>query len=137
MKMRTKHEVTDYINSLKGYEGYIQYSDSRIREEDVFETMQDIKTAPTDGFVLEAHFFNGQKSVAVRQINDSWIVDTTENVPLEDSELFFAKNGKKVRMAQIWEEEEDPLCENMRVKKLQKVVFAGFVKGESHDNRTV
>jgi CRISPR type III-associated protein (TIGR04423 family) len=33
-------------------------------------------------------------------------------------------------MAQIWEEENDPLCENMPVMKLKKVVFAGFRKGD-------
>jgi CRISPR type III-associated protein (TIGR04423 family) len=35
-------------------------------------------------------------------------------------------------MAQIWREEPDELCEGMSVKKLQKVVFAGFEekKGE-------
>ena len=32
-------------------------------------------------------------------------------------------------MAQIWEEVEDKECENMKVKKLKKVVFAGFENG--------
>lgn len=36
----------------------------------------------------------------------------------------------KVRMAQIWEEREDNLCEGMKVKKLKKVVFIGF-EGDS------
>lgn len=33
-------------------------------------------------------------------------------------------------MAQIWEEENDPLCENLSVLKLKKVVFVGFEQGE-------
>ena len=34
-------------------------------------------------------------------------------------------------MAQIWATQSDALCEGMEVKKLSKVVFAGFEKGES------
>jgi len=34
-------------------------------------------------------------------------------------------------MAQIWEPENDKLCENMPVMKLKKVVFAGFTKGDN------
>ena len=36
----------------------------------------------------------------------------------------------KIKMAQIWEEENDRLCENLPVLRLQKTVFAGFVKDE-------
>jgi CRISPR type III-associated protein (TIGR04423 family) len=34
-------------------------------------------------------------------------------------------------MAQVWDEVIDPLCGDMKVKKLKKVVFTGFVKGEA------
>ncbi len=31
-------------------------------------------------------------------------------------------------MVQIWENIEDKFCENMKVKKLSKVIFTGFLK---------
>jgi len=124
---KNQTEIIDYINTLKDYEGYIQMSDNPIS--DIREKFSDISFTPKSGFAYEAHFFNGTDSISVRQINDSWFVDETKNISLEDTQHYFSKYGK-VRMAQIWEEEIDPLCENMPVMKLKKVVFAGF-KGET------
>jgi len=129
--METKESIIKYINSLKDYEGYVQFSDSKIRECDIFKGFQDIKLTPTKGFIYEAHFYNGQDSITIRQINDSWIVDKNIDIPLTDTETFYAKDGLKVKMAQIWEAKADEFCEGMRVKKLIKVVFAGFEKGDS------
>lgn len=66
--------------------------------------------------------------------NDSWLIATTSlnEVKNEKSDIqtYHAINGLKVKMAQIWEGENDPFCEDMKVLKLQKVVFAGFAKGD-------
>ena len=35
-----------------------------------------------------------------------------------------------MKMAQIWEEENDEFCKNLPVLKLQKTVFTGFLKDE-------
>ncbi|MGE3613753.1 MAG: TIGR04423 family type III CRISPR-associated protein [Sulfurimonas sp.] len=121
-------ELLNYINSLKGYQGYIQMSDKPIS--DIWKNFSEISFSPVSGFVYEAHFFNGADSVSIKQINSSWLVDETKNVPLTDTEIYFAKDGLKVQMAQIWEAENDPLCEDMKVLKLKKVVFAGFAKGD-------
>lgn len=127
MKMN-QTEILQFINNLKGYQGYIQMSDERIT--DIWEDFSDISFSPQSGFVYEAHFFNGTDSIAIRQINDSWYVDENPNIPLTDTQIYQAKNRLKVKMAQIWEKENDPLCENMPVLKLKKVVFAGF-KGDN------
>jgi len=87
--------------------------------------------------VYEAYFFNGKESITIKQVNNYWLVDET---PLSHSELdsessdtqtYIGKDNLKVKMAQIWEEVEDELCESMKVKKLKKVVFVGFEKGDS------
>jgi len=125
---KNQTEILDYINTLKGYQGYIQMSDERI--ENIWRDFGDIAIAPQSGFVYEAHFWNGKDSIAIRQINDSWLVDKSDNVPLEDTETYHTiTSGLKVKMAQIWEEEADEHCEGMMVKKLKKVVFAGFENG--------
>ena len=66
------------------------------------------------------------------QINDSWLISTTDILNIKDTQEYLTDIqdfNYKVKMAQIWEEVEDDLCEIMPVKKLQKVVFAGFVNG--------
>ena len=141
--MQTKKEVIDYINKLKGYQGYVQFSHRRIdKTKDIFvET--DPRITDEKGFIYEAHFYNEKekKSISIRQINNKWFVSETDISNIDDNDIQeyltdIEKFNYKVKMAQIWEEENDPLCENMKVKKLKKVVFAGF-KGEKNDNSTI
>jgi CRISPR type III-associated protein (TIGR04423 family) len=131
MRLDTKQQIIEYINNLQNYQGYVQFSDEKIRECDIFKKFQDIKLTPTDGFIYEAHFCNDKESVSIKQINNSWLVSKTDisNISSSDMQEFITdieKFNYKVKMAQIWEEVEDELCENMKVKKLKKVVFAGF-----------
>ncbi len=125
---KNETEVINYINGLKGYQGYIQMSDNAIK--DIWHNFSDINFTPKSGFVYEAHFFNGKDSIAIRQINNEWIVDEVENVPMDNVQVFEGKHNIKVKMAQVWEETKDELCENMPVQKLKKVVFAGFEGGK-------
>ena len=134
--MKTKKEIIDYINSLEDYEGYVQFSYRPIdKKKDIFLDGKVKVDDEKDGFIYEAHFCNGTESVQIRQVNDGWLVSTTdianvsdENIPkyISDIESF----PYKVKMAPIWEVKEDPLCEGMQVKKLKKVVFSGFEKGK-------
>lgn len=121
---KNQTEIIEYINTLKGYEGYIQMSDAPIK--DIWTTPSTITFSPQNGFIYEAHFFNGKDSIAIRQMNDVWFVDETKDVSLIDTQMYYAKQSLKIKMAQVWEEENDLLCENMPVLKLKKVVFAGF-----------
>ncbi len=48
-----------------------------------------------------------------------------------DAKTFYSKfSDFKMKMAQIWEEENDEFCKNLPVLKLQKTVFTGFLKDE-------
>jgi len=136
-----KENVISYINNeLKDYQGYVQFSDREIKKlKDIF-LENNPKIEDEEGFVYEAHFYNEKekKSISIRQINDKWFVSKIDisNIDEKDIQEYLTdieKFNYKVKMAQIWEEENDPLCENMKVKKLKKVVFAGF-KGEKNDN---
>ena len=129
-----KEKLIEDIKKLQNYEGYIQFSDTKIRACDIFQKDDGIATKidPTKGFVYEAHFSNGEESISIKQVNATWLVCVTDisNITEEDTEIFHALE-QNVKMAQIWEAKEDELCEGMKVKKLQKVVFVGFVKGET------
>ena len=125
-----KDKLIEDIKQLQNYEGYIQFSDTKIRDCDIFKKDDNISTKikPTDGFIYEAHFCNDDQSISIKQINDSWHIDKTNisNIDPKDIQVYYGANNTKIKMAQIWEEEQDELCEYMKVKKLKKVVFAGF-----------
>jgi len=139
-----KSDVIDYINTLEGYRGYVQFSHRSIVKEDVFEDRNPC-VKDEQGFVFEAHFFNGKESIMIRQQNAYWVVLLTPILDIDSKDIeYFALEktthlekiqSNWVKMVQIWTEERDPLCEDMEVLKLQKVVFAGFSveekKGES------
>ena len=143
---KTKEEIIEYINSLEDYRGYVQFSHRPInKEKDIFID-KDPKVENEDGFIYEAHFYNGKDTITIKQINEYWLVDETKDTPLSDIQSYYTKfssasaslkGGAKapipktlrVKMAQIWEEEEDELCEGMKVKRLKTVIFAGFENG--------
>jgi len=128
---KNRREVIEYINELKEYEGYVQFSHRPIDlERDLFPRTTDIELDNQQSFVYEAHFCNGQESIMIRQQNADWVVSKTD-ISSAEFETFHGIAGLKVNMAQIWEEKPDELCEGMKVNKLQKVVFAGFEKGEA------
>ncbi|QKF92725.1 TIGR04423 family type III CRISPR-associated protein [Campylobacter sp. CCUG 57310] len=137
---KTKDEILNYIKSLDGYEGYIQKLGSKISEDDIFfKRGINVNLQPNE-YIYEAHFFskNENKSILIRQINDSWIVDEVDlskiNLKNEDNlQEFWSKFGLKIKMAQIWEEENDELCEGLPVFKLKKAVFAGFADDEKDE----
>ena len=128
---KTKTEIIEYINSLKGYQGYVQFSHRPIdKDKDIFVD-NNPKVEDEQGFIYEAHFYNGKDSITIKQVNDNWLVDKIENTPLDNVQSYLSDIkdfNYKIRMAQIWEATPDDLCEGMEVKKLTKVVFAGFEK---------
>ena len=130
---KSRTEIINYINGLKEYEGYVQFSHRAIDlEKDIFPNANGIDSTDTiDGFIYEAHFYKENESIMIRQINHEWFVSKTDmsDARFEVSiETFHAISDLKINMAQIWEEEVDQYCANMKVKKLKKVVFAGFKK---------
>lgn len=144
---KNRDEILKYVNeNLKGYEGYIQLMGEKIDEKHLFLAGERTPGLGKDELIYEAHFFNAnlKKSISIRQINDAWFVDETElnKVALEESDIktFYPKFGNfKIKMAQIWQDEKDEFCEvpqdngtleGLPVLKLQKIVFAGFVKDE-------
>ena len=134
-----KEDIIKIINEkYKDYEGYVQFSHRPIdKEKDIFFEGKKVNISDEDGFIYEAHFYNGQDSITIKQINDYWLVDKEENTPLNDKQIYLSAIkdfNYNVKMAQIWEEVEDKLCEGMKVKKLKKVVFVGFKKEIQNDN---
>jgi len=133
-----KEDIVNTINEqYRDYEGYVQFSHRAIdKERDIFYDGKRVEVLDENGFIYEAHFYNEKESISIKQINDSWLVSTTDisNVDENDTEKFISDVtgwNYKIKMAQIWEKEADEFCEGIEMKKLKKVVFAGFIGGES------
>ena len=126
----TKEEIKDYINGLKNVEGYVQFSHRALDpEKDIWEKdASKIVSENEEGFIVEAHFFDGTDSITIYRHNESWFVDeeNISDVNGNDIQKYMTRYGRYAKMAQVWKEEGDRLCENRRVAKLKKVVFAGF-----------
>ncbi len=136
-KYESSKELIDAINTeLSGYEGYVQFSHRPIdKARDIF-TENSPHVQEEAGFIYEAHFCNGSQSILIRQINDIWLVGKTDisEAEEEDMQTYISDIeawNYRIKMAQIWEQQQDELCEDMEVKKLKKVVFSGFEKGET------
>ena len=146
---KSRDEILKYVNeNLRDYEGYIQLMGKKIDKEHLLLEGERDPSLGENELIYEAHFFSKSenKSVSIRQVNDGWFVDETVlgdiNLDPEknpDVHEFYSKfkpdfsakfKDIKIKMAQIWEEENDKLCENLPVLRLQKTVFAGFVKDE-------
>jgi CRISPR type III-associated protein (TIGR04423 family) len=129
---KNREEIIKYINNLKGYQGYVQFSHRPINKiKDIFID-KNPNIEDESGFIYEAHFFNGKASITIKQVNNSWLVDEVTNTPLDDTQTYLSDIKDfdyKIKMAQIWESKPDNLCEDMEVMKLQKVVFVGFKNG--------
>ena len=124
-----RSEVIKYINGLKGYEGYVQFSHRPIdMKKDIFIDKEPKVEDEKEGFILEAHFFNRVDSVTIRQINSEWLVDENRAISLDDVHCYYGIESLELKMAQIWRAKKDKNCANMDVLKLEKVVFAGFKK---------
>ena len=122
--IESNDKVIEYLNSLKGFEGFVRYSHRPIKSGDIFK--KEVEVKKEDGFILEAFFCNGKKSIEIKQINDKWLLaefDLPQKIENEDMDVFESKVARRVKMLQLWEEEEE---DGFLVKKLKNVVFFGF-----------
>ena len=117
--------IKEYINNLKGYQGYIQYLSKEISKDDVFLD-SDIKVK--DEYIYEAHFANETKSITIKLINGDYLISEYDisNADIECFDTDIKDFKYKIKMAQIWQEIEDKFCAGLKTSKLKAVVFAGF-----------
>jgi CRISPR type III-associated protein (TIGR04423 family) len=141
--MYNREELQSRYDALDGsYEGYIQMSGKRIeylfRRADSLPKWGDLHKDEYS-FIFEAALYDPKEkcSVLVRQMNDGWIwneyrVDW-DQAEQADRQLHYSvfegHSSRDLRMLQLWEEREDPLCPGFTVQELDAVVFAGFEKG--------
>lgn len=137
---KSRDEILKYVNGLAGYDGYIQLMGEKIDEEHIFFAEERSPSLSESELIYEAHFFSSSqnKSIFIRQINDGWFVDETDlgSVKLgeDDVKVFYAKSSDiKIKMAQIWVEESDELCEGLPVLKFKKSAFAGFIRDKKDE----
>ncbi len=141
--MKTSEQLKEFYKSLtKQFEGYIQMSDAKLNKiftsKQVLPSWEDLHNSKN--FIFEACFFDGDRSITIRQVNNKFVVIdeklssfNKENIT---SENFIAKSLEenivlKAKITQIWEEKEDEYCINLKALKPTIQLFSGFIKGES------
>lgn len=128
------NELKTKLESLKG-SGYVQYISRRGIT--LIDSPSDIDTASE--IPLEIGLFDGKTSVSVRLIDGSWYIDETDTalITFEDKKApdyeekdikkyFSVREGKKVVIGQVWQEQKDPNCDGLKVKVFIKNIFMGF-----------
>jgi len=136
--LKSREELEHFYNELTGkYEGYIQVSDSRI--DNVFVKPTSLpkweRLHNNTNYILEMALFNpaSNDSILIRQHNSEWLVLEKKLDGTEPTDSFFTivENTPKMKIAQIWEEESNEFCLDMKVLEAKYLMFAGFEKGES------
>jgi len=142
-ELLNREELKDFYNNklrVNILVGYIQLSNSRITEDKLYLTPKILPEWNNDiyksNFIYEAAFFdkNSNISTLIRQIDDKWLVNTVDLSELEQNndyevekpQTFIAKKAGKIKMINIWQEQNDDLCEDFPVLKHVYSAFAGF-----------
>lgn len=120
------------------YDGYIWYSDKS--EPEVFQEKDfEFDTDKIDNpFIIEGQLYDDQKmiSYSIKFVDGKYIckkyeVESTDfNKKDVEIKTFHANrmDDLKLQFLQYWKEEDDELCEGMKVLQPKELVFVGFVK---------
>jgi len=137
MKLATKEEIKNYLENLEGFDGYVQISNREFdKDKDIFINKK-IQINDKEGFIVEAAFSNGKKSIMVNFINGEWIVNEYElnnkHIEFMEFNTRIKDFNKKIKMAQIFEETEEEISdingenrESIKTLIFKTSVFAGF-----------
>jgi len=127
------------------YVGYIQMSDKRI--EHVFKKPQklpeidslyvDDKNKKSDvNYILEMALFDSKtnNSILVRQHNADFLMleKVLTDIQIANADSFYTvtPDTPKMKIVQIWKEEENEFCLNMEVLEPKCLMFAGFEEAQ-------
>lgn len=120
------------------YDGYIWYSDEsnpKVFQDEEFEFDTDKIENP---FIIEGQLYDDQKKISysIKFVDGKYVckkyeVESTDfNKKDVEIKTFHANrmDDLKLQFLQYWKEEDDELCEGMKVLQPAELVFIGFVK---------
>lgn len=123
------------------YEGYVWKSDATKPKVLLGEEYGPLPSATENPFVIEAQLYDpaSHMSYGIKHVDGKYIV-TEVNLSEEalkgcvhEEKTFLPHRMEEVtglRFYQFWREEEDELCDNMKVLQPKELAFAGFVRKE-------
>ncbi len=138
--MKTFEQLKEFYQTLTNeFEGYIQMSNEKLNK--IYLIKQSLPSweelHQDKGFIYEACFFDGDRSVTIRQFNNGFLIidKNLSDFEIITQEKFMAKSDEeglviKAKISQIWEEKEDENCLNKKVLKPTLLLFSGFEKGD-------
>lgn len=120
------------------YDGYIWYSDKSSPEIFLNKEFEFDTDKIENPFVIEGQLYDSEKmcSYSIKFVDGKYfckkyeVKSTDFNKSDVEIKTFHANrmNNLKLRFLQYWKEEEDELCEGMKVLQPAELVFVGFVK---------
>ncbi len=127
MKLNSLTEIPDY-----DYEGYVWLSDKD--KPIVLKNEQfDFNTIKQNPFIIEGLLWAKKEGVSIHiRHTGRYLIhkyDMNASDLSKDIKQYLPhkiEGIKKLKFKQVWEPEEDPLCENMEVLKMKALVFIGF-----------
>ncbi len=129
--MKTVEELKSYYDALGStFEGYIQMSNEKLKIVDSKPSWESLHH--DNNFIFEACLFDGDRSIIIRQVNDKFLIvdEKISTYKNTTGENFIATTGKSVKIVQVWDDQEDEHCLDMKVQTPTLQLFAGFEKGE-------
>ncbi|NPA60378.1 MAG: TIGR04423 family type III CRISPR-associated protein [Epsilonproteobacteria bacterium] len=135
--LKSREALKKFYDDLNDkYEGYVQMSDSRIEPKHLFKTTQTLpkwdELHNDINYIVEMALFNPstKQSILIRQQNSEWLVIDKKLEGDEPTESFFTltEDTPKMKIAQIWEKEENEFCLGLDVLEPKYLLFAGFEK---------
>lgn len=123
------------------YEGYVWMSDATVPKVYLGEECDPLPSAKENPFVIEAQLYDpaSRISYGIKHVDGEYIV-TEVNLSEEalkgcvyEEKTFLPHRMEGIsalRFYQLWREEEDELCDNMKVLQPKELAFAGFVRKE-------
>lgn len=131
--------MTDIPKNIK-YDGYYWMSDQKEPKALRGEEFNNVLNPNVNPFVIEAQLFDGKTSYSVKYVDGQYIIVETDlaSLNLNDGtftkQVFFANRmGDEdvwLKFYQQWIEQEDEMCEGMKVLVPGKLIFAGFAGRE-------
>lgn len=134
--MKTKDELKDIFQRItdkygSDFEGYITMSN---KPPLIFSNLPSWDSLHNEAnFIIEAGLNKGSLCICIRQYNGGFLYQELDLdcYPHKEIVAYKAIDNKIAKVAHIWEEALDTLCENLPTLKLTFSIFAGFKEQEN------
>ncbi|EAJ6150270.1 TIGR04423 family type III CRISPR-associated protein [Campylobacter lari] len=130
--LKTIDQTREFYQSIpKNAQAYIQMSDSQeilfFQNDTLLPSWELLHNGKN--FILEACFFDGEYSMAIRHYNQGFMIVKEKITSFEhiNEQIFLGKNSK-IKFYQVWQEFKEESCNKYTSLRPTMLLFAGFLE---------